>query len=593
MSKRNKLLAALMALTMCLSFTFNANVVKASDAYTEQTAIVHVYSEDNIQPLQIRFYKGLSAPYIKLTDYYRYLTGKEMSVQKNSDGDYTFKSAMGATAVIDTDENTLYSSDFDNFINTTITKQDNVPNVYYDGYPFVEIYGATPDKAPEPKTIDFDNYSIDLIEDESQGDIWIPYLTASDMFSGVVMYRMLYDSKEFYILDENSDYTYMDVVPSDKYQGNVKNYLKEGKRDKSLAEYSYNEMCFVYDNYFGYPEQMGLGAEIKEKGLDETLKQHDIFTAQAREWFLSDDPAEYVAATVILDDYLSDGGHTYLGDMGATYFSEDTIDDAKQLLYSMDFGFSNTVALGTKFEKMQYLQQMKQDKWGDEYFHIEGDTALFSFDSFVADEQAWRDYYENGGELPDDTVGDFKRALDAAADANVKNFVIDLSSNGGGSADVVFLMACAMTGNAKMSYQNAIGGQFTTVQYLADINFDKVFDYKDFEPYDFNFGVLTSDYSFSCANFLPAICKSEGIAILGEQSGGGACAVIPLGTAEGGVYQISSAMRLSYPDGTSVDGGVPVDVNLVSVNADGTNDYSAFYDLQALSSAMNEFYANK
>ena len=67
---------------MCLSFTFNANVVKASDAYTEQTAIVHVYSEDNIQPLQIRFYKGFSAPYIKLTDYYRYLTGKEMSVQK-------------------------------------------------------------------------------------------------------------------------------------------------------------------------------------------------------------------------------------------------------------------------------------------------------------------------------------------------------------------------------------------------------------------------------------------------------------------------------------------------------------------------------
>ena len=61
---------------------------------------------------------------------------------------------------------------------------------------------------------------------------------------------------------------------------------------------------------------------------------------------------------------------------------------------------------------------------GDEYFHIEGDTALFSFDSFVADEQAWRDYYENGGELPDDTVGDFKRALDAAADANVKNFVV-------------------------------------------------------------------------------------------------------------------------------------------------------------------------
>ena len=48
MSKRNKLLASLMALTMCLSFTFNANVVKASDAYTEQTAIVHVYSEDNI-----------------------------------------------------------------------------------------------------------------------------------------------------------------------------------------------------------------------------------------------------------------------------------------------------------------------------------------------------------------------------------------------------------------------------------------------------------------------------------------------------------------------------------------------------------------
>ena len=97
------------------------------------------------------------------------------------------------------------------------------------------------------------------------------------------------------------------------------------------------------------------------------------------------------------------------------------------------------------------------------------------------------------------------------------------------------------------------------------------------------FGVLTSPVSFSCGNLLPALMRDQGMAVLGEQSGGGTCAVEEHATPEGFVYQFSSGLgRLVDAAGQPIDRGIVPDIPL---------DEADFYDLKTLSRAMNAFYA--
>ena len=196
-------------------------------------------------------------------------------------------------------------------------------------------------------------------------------------------------------------------------------------------------------------------------------------------------------------------------------------------------------------------------------------------------------------------------------DEESRNLVIDISTNLGGSADVVMAMVSLITGRSEISYENALTGQRVIVSYAIDRNFDGVFDDKDAEVrFDLNFAVLTSRISFSCANLFSSIMHDSGILLLGERSGGGACAVSVMNTADGYDFLSSSwRMRLTNEAGEIIDSGIPVDVDLsnhgkrIEVLVYGydqygnprkepyvMDDYRSFYDIETLSRAVNEAY---
>ena len=86
--------------------------------------------------------------------------------------------------------------------------------------------------------------------------------------------------------------------------------------------------------------------------------------------------------------------------------------------------------------------------------------------------------------------------------------------------------------------------------------------------------------------------RDRGYLVLGECSGGGACTILGLNTADGFYYHISSyQMRLTNDAGEVIDAGITPDVELVKTGADGKKDYSDFYDLTLLSNLINDFYA--
>ena len=111
--------------------------------------------------------------------------------------------------------------------------------------------------------------------------------------------------------------------------------------------------------------------------------------------------------------------------------------------------------------------------------------------------------------------------------------------------------------------------------------------------------------------------------ILGEQSGGGCCAIQNMASPDGFFYRFSSSrMHLTTKDGGEIDFGVPVDADLVEKNEDGSYktvtthivgpvleenctikdeqevdwesvDYSQFYNLDRLGEEMDSFFGEE
>ena len=326
------------------------------------------------------------------------------------------------------------------------------------------------------------------------------------------------------------------------------------------------------------------------------LSEYNDVTKQARTYLLSTKVGEYLAGIHMLSAFVSDAGHSvadyglqmlemYDPDINAKANNALSKINFESELYeaksNIDYGYrrnlSNAIANGPTVSNNGFV--------------LEGDTLFYRFNQFDFDIYEWNDYYTNPNleYLPSDAVGNFKRMLDQYKDSTtVKNVVVDISANPGGYADVVAAFMGLMNKNTYQHSYDTIGERGVTVNYEFDKNFDGVFDEHDQEiTYDYNFAVLASGYSFSCGNLLPAQAKENNIVLLGDQSGGGSCAVIDATSAEGLYVRLSCPDHLQALDGTDYEFGVPADYKLVGDN----NDFSNFFNISLMSSKINEFYS--
>ena len=118
-----------------------------------------------------------------------------------------------------------------------------------------------------------------------------------------------------------------------------------------------------------------------------------------------------------------------------------------------------------------------------------------------------------------------------------------------------------------------------------ELDMDGVFDEED-SIADRNLFCLISPVSFSCGNLVPAALKSsQRVTLLGRTSGGGSCAVQPLSTAYGTLFQISGRLRLSFLKNGSfydIDQGVDPDFYI--------SDISHYYDRAALTDYISGLF---
>ena len=163
--------------------------------------------------------------------------------------------------------------------------------------------------------------------------------------------------------------------------------------------------------------------------------------------------------------------------------------------------------------------------------------------------------------------------------------MLDMSNNHGGDSTTASFVLSMFLGQASICVEDTLTGAYTNESFRCDANLDGAFDEKD-SLMGYRLFCLTSPASFSCGNLVPSVLQSSNrVKTVGMTSGGGACIVMPLSTADGTRIQISGYRRLSYMKNGSVydiDQGVEPDYAISSIDS--------FYDREALTEYLSGLY---
>ena len=610
------ILAALVAVTACSPKMYSTRVADEQPdggSYTERVVPVVTKIAPDSQ-VTLRFYDDMpNVAYISAADFQSIvLPGSVMKVTHTGAGEYTLTNA-DATAKVNVNHDVFTTDGFEAFTNQMGLLQPGMANVYYDGMPFVRFKSVAYFPAKATTTLDFGAYGIDIRSD-GKGTVYFPFATLADMYTDLYYHHAGFNGEKVVANLSVNEVSLAEIDPD--YNRPL---LERTTRPADLVDFNYKELCFGMDHFYGYPGRIKYNDQLKAKGLDKVLEEDIEKGAEIKKLLLSEKLSDYIVGMLGLTGVYFDG-HTAMDITGNAMQQGDTEKYAdlyneyrtavmsNQAVVQMVMGAIGSMA-GLMADQ-QAVSALRPKAYGEGVTYFKkGDTAVCVFDSFNSrNEKAWKAYYEGKGPKPtvENTENDdmviFLDALDKAdADPEVKNLIIDISANGGGSADIVMAMTSVIMDKSYISEDNPLTGQRSLVQYEVDRNFDGVFDEKDKDVhYDLNFAVLTSGTSFSCGNLFPSMLKDNGIPVMGATSGGGACAIQAMCTADGFCFQISSfRARLNTIEGENVDAGVTPNIPIpaegtvdVQVSEDRTvtvKDMSKFFDVDYLRERLMEF----
>ena len=271
-----------------------------------------------------------------------------------------------------------------------------------------------------------------------------------------------------------------------------------------------------------------------------------------------------------MDTVFADGKYSYNDDQGILILTDNSrrYHDLRKEMMVEKYGYDEN-------DNMQGL-------------FIDGETAVVRFDSFITnmlDDQLYI-YTENS--IP--YLFDYSTNVGFdncfywiyTTHPEIKNVVIDLSCNGGGSVNAVPYVAAFFTGDPYFYNVDALTGNAFEWHYEIDFNRDGTFNrnWDSFENY-YNFYLLVSDVSASSSNRLAAFAKNAGVKIIGKRDFGGGCGMVTYADACGFVFNASEARLCLYKDNdgnlVSSDHGVPVDYEL---------DPEYWYDFEKLNAFL-------
>ena len=553
--RKNVILLKIFLTFLFLSAGFNLSAASKYGFEKKETQIYWNSLEEK-ENVNLYFSKATGKiPYIDLKEMLCHLYGADYCTGKADSNIYTIKRDNGTTVQINTKEKIIHFDDYDLFqkLKNAVTLLDIVINntyIHHEPASF-EMRGDTVD-------IEYGSFEIDIFIDEDK--CLLPLQTFTDIFSMPSMGTILYNGSELFFV--TSEFSMKDA---DGYtELGDKFYEPEpAQLDKNFASYNYRE--FVLNMQFNYGLRQLHGIEkfstwFEQFGLDKELSSTN--TADSDQGLL----------TIC---------YKYLGDIHSAFMLLSPYTDHETTITVPVVNPSNY-----NFEKQWYESKEIRSKFfpkGVPGFQKVGNTAYITFDSFWIDYD--RDYYEEPityderhaiyKDYPSsevDTIGLIHLAnQELILDPKIKNLVIDLSCNTGGSYDAAVFAACWLLGRPLIAIQNGITGCQSSTAYTADVDFDgECGGYFD-SIYRKRIFLLVSASTFSCGNLLASIMADSGKAtLIGSKTAGGACAVYLTSTASGTLLKTSSQWQFStLKNGvfSDIDTGISPDYKLTETES--------------------------
>lgn len=472
---------------------------------------------------------------------------------------------------------TIYLYDNNGSLNNNMTRA-NGARYYITGSPGNIQVDSTNSRVLTQRTVDatynLGQFNIDIVCD-SYYNCYVPLTTLGDIVYTTQGYGMGFNGKNYYFTD-----LFDDDLQNEYYTDTP--WAEQTTRSTYMAEYTYNALLFSLKYCYGLETIRGLtdpDAKMKELGVEDLIKS------------TNNDDYEVGMAT-FAGKWLFEGhaGYTAVSPLARETYTEQQIKDT---YYSYMYANDRGVQL---FGTRSALTELRTEAGKSVGLTTYGNTAIIRFDEFVkyngnpasfTNEQILSYDYETlhakGSELL------FRKAfLEIEGDPTIENVVIDLSLNGGGAINVVPWLEAYMTPNPSLAFHYKETGEKNEIFYRVDINYDGKYDDNDaYYANNYNFYCLTSNFSFSCGNFLPTIIKGRGLATLfGEASGGGVCAVGAIVTASGTILRNSSLYQL----GTVVNDEFMC--SETGIEPDYAFDRANYYDDEAINAFVNAHQPN-
>ncbi|MBQ7183231.1 MAG: hypothetical protein IJR97_04530 [Clostridia bacterium] len=499
------------------------------------------------------------------------------------DGDKLVITRHETDVCLDLKEQTVSCTDWNHFIGPNA--KNALSNGIVEKEEFLAIRPSVKNESWQTEahgfTVSLKDYGMEMVRYGE--DVLMPFAIAQAVLAAPAMRAILaYNGNDYFDIVNSIESIYgseqYTLAPNPYanmwYSGS---FADRSELSEAYAKYNYAALCMLLDITYGHKEEKGI------KDFDSFIEQLGL-----KEALMSTDTKDDVEPLAHLFTFIFDSGHdgnvlthSIIDSEGAiqkadlvqsilSIFGFETLEDLKVILNPLLelimnlFPDSGKTDLSDKFgpdvigllEQMQRMQHLKPLGYGSERVDIVGDTAVIYFEGFKEDLRRTQSYYTKLPTKEDtgsSTFSLFWHAFDKIAnDGNVKNVVIDLSSNGGGSAAalVATLGFLSPDGEVKITYRDLVNGEFRTEYYHVDTNLDGSFDDNDGYGRQYDFYIMTTGSSYSCGNALPYFAQQNGLAeIIGEQPGGGDCVVGVYLDAYAHVGRISGTKQLGNMEG--------------------------------------------
>ena len=585
MKIRNLFLAILtLSLVSCNSNTSNTSVsssIPSSDSSSSSMSLaltkkldskIYLGSLATMQSLPCYFFNVADdVPYVSLKTFvdagFNALLAAGNNVMIYSDNVVT-NSLTQATLSFDVVNNTISCSDWDQFksiFGVSFLHEDPLATSIDTTVRSVDEKCSR--VAGKVMNWNLDKYYMKLVS--YQGETYVPYSIMDKLFHTSIQYPFVFNGNDFYLTGDaymfNEDGTTNDYGTA--YYSGPLYELKT--RSDSYARYFYGSFLFTMENFNGKISSMSFSSlddELENKGLKTKILSTDSLVAD-----------EAIAETI--NTIFPDGGHTVFSNCGLNVVVDTERDKG------LTEGILKTDERVKESAKIrQQLLELRGQK--TENLKMSGETAIITLDGFNLNDMGVAPTKEN---VDTDTTSTFAILYNSfktiQTNSNIRNVVIDVSVNPGGAAPALgetlgFLTNDDLLFTTKNTVTEAINKEY--VRYDTDLDGD----FTDDDSYEgkYEFYILTSGFSFSCANALPCLAKDYGYAkIIGQRSGGGDCIVGTGSTVDGTSWKMSSTSSIIRKDGSSVDDGAAVDYEL---------DYSHFYDADYIDSFLKAKKSN-